>query len=90
MPFHIVGEHAEEHMSANAFFQPAMDRTNVEIDGLDTTKGALDHAERFVGLDRVGVFECLPGRAGAHGIEAVERGLLGNLVGLTTEAELVI
>jgi hypothetical protein len=59
-----------------------VDRTNVEIDGLDTTKGALDHAERLLGLDRVRVFERLLGQAGAHGVEAVERGLLLELDGL--------
>ena len=48
-PFQIIGEHAEEHVSADALLQPMMDRANVQIDGLQTAKGALDHAERFVG-----------------------------------------
>ena len=42
-PFEVIGEHAEEHVSADAFLQPMIDRPDVEIDGLQTTKGVLHH-----------------------------------------------
>ncbi len=42
VPFEIVGEHAQEHMCSDGFLQPMIDRSDVEIDGLETTKGALD------------------------------------------------
>ena len=63
VPFDVVGEHAQEHVGADAILQPMMDRADVQIDRLQAAKRAFDLAEGFVGLDRGLVVEGLA-RAG--------------------------
>ena len=47
VPFDIVSEHAQEHMSPNTIGEMVMNRTNLQIDGFHTTKGTLDGGTDF-------------------------------------------
>jgi hypothetical protein len=40
MPLQIVDEHAREDVSAHTALQPIMDRSNVQVNGLQTTRSA--------------------------------------------------
>jgi hypothetical protein len=42
MPLDVIGEHAQEDMSAHARRRPVSDRADLEIDGLQATEGPLD------------------------------------------------
>ena len=42
MPFEIVSEHAQQHVSAHALGAAMMNGPDFEIDGLEAAKGALD------------------------------------------------
>ena len=51
MPFDVAGEHAQKDMGAHPRRQPVVDRAEVQIDGLQAAKGALDMGEVLVGAD---------------------------------------
>src|SRR5215471_4423433 len=51
VPFDIVREHAQQHVSANALSAAMMDRPHFEIDRLETSERALHGCEIFVGPD---------------------------------------
>src|SRR5208283_391798 len=85
VPFEIIGEHAEEDVGTHAVFEPVVDRPDMEVDGLDRPDGVLDQTQGFVAFDGFAVVERGFGQAGAHGVEAVEGGLLGDLGGLAGE-----
>src|SRR5271165_5328024 len=87
VPFEIIGEHAEEDVGTHAVFEPVVDRPDMEVDGLDRPDGVLDQTQGFVAFDGFAVVERGFGQAGAHGVEAVEGGLLGDLGGLAGEGE---
>ena len=42
MPFDVIGQHAQEHMSTDALWQLVVDGTDVKIDGLVAAKRTLD------------------------------------------------
>src|SRR5690242_10822123 len=63
VPFDIVGEHAEEDVGTDAVAEAVVDGTNLEIDGLDRAKGALDLAEALVGPHAVVRAEDIAGDA---------------------------
>ena len=50
----VVGEHAQEHMSAHARRRPVEDRAQMDVDGLQRTEGALDAREALVGAGGCG------------------------------------
>ena len=50
-------EHAQKDVGARPLGQPAVDRADVKVDGLDRADGPLDQAEGFVAPDRGGVVE---------------------------------
>jgi len=41
VPLNVVGQHAQEHVGANAIPEPMMDRPNMQVDRLEASKGAL-------------------------------------------------
>ena len=90
VPFEIVGEHAQEHVGAHAVGTAMMDRPDLEIDGLDASKGAFDLGEIFVGPDGRGGVERLGLEVGAQHIDAIERGFGVDLRGLALEGEIVV
>jgi GapR-like, DNA-binding domain len=51
VPFDVAGEHAQKDMSAHPRGEPVVDRPEVQIDGLQAAKGALDMGQVLVGAD---------------------------------------
>lgn len=86
VPFDVEGEHAEEHVRAHALLEAVMDRADLELGALEHTEVALDLLELLVGAHEVGGVETLPGNRGAQDVDAVERGLLGDLLALALVA----
>ena len=64
VPFDVVGEHAQQHVSAHALGEVVVDGPHLEIDGLDAVEGALDPAQSLVGAHRVLGSELSLGQAG--------------------------
>jgi hypothetical protein len=54
MPVHVVREHAQEYVCADAVFEPVIDRTDLQVQGFQGTERAFDLSERFVAAYRVG------------------------------------
>ncbi|RLD99837.1 MAG: hypothetical protein DRI92_01415 [Aquificota bacterium] len=52
-------------MSTNSTLQAMMNRTNLQIDGLETSKGLFHQRELFIGCDRCFGCEVLRGEARA-------------------------
>ena len=67
-------ERAEAMVSTHALGPTMMDGPDLEIDGLEATKGALDVCEIFVGSDGGGGIERFGLKVGAQDIDAIERG----------------
>jgi hypothetical protein len=54
VPFEVVSERAEEQVSADAFLQPMIDRPDMEIDGLQTTKArSRSHSRHHLQVDEI-------------------------------------
>jgi len=51
VPLDIVGEHAQKHVGAHAIGTAMMNGPDLDIDGLEASKGALDVGELFIGFD---------------------------------------
>src|SRR5580704_19328994 len=66
------------------------DGTDVEVDGLEAAKGALDTGEAFVGAHRIGGIESIGWNAGTQHIEAVERGFCGDRGVIAREAQRIV
>src|SRR5919197_4343716 len=77
-------------MGAHAWAHPVIDRTNLEICGLEAAKGALDTGEALVGAHRIVGGERLGWHIGAQHVEAVERSLLGDRGLIAREAQRVV
>jgi len=63
---------------ADAVFGPVVDRPHEQVDGLQGAEGALDVGQRLVVAHRVLGTHALLGQAGAHDVDAVEGGFLGD------------
>jgi len=59
VPFHVIGEHAQEHMGSHAVGVAVVDGAHLEIDGFDAAERVLHEAEVLVALDDVGGFKAL-------------------------------
>jgi hypothetical protein len=79
VPGEVVGEHAEEDVGLDALLEPVVDGAQLEP-ALERAEGALDLVELLVGAHDVGRFELRAGDAGAQDVDAVERGLGGDLL----------
>src|ERR1700730_16900179 len=90
MPFDMIGEHAEEHMGAHAPCRPVADRTNVEIDSLHRSEGALDTREILVGLNRLRRLELFGGNIGADDVDAIEPRLFFDPIEAPTIGEMIV
>src|ERR1043165_5965636 len=67
-----------------------VDRADLEIDGLDGTKAALDVAQHLVAADGIGGAQLLLWKIGANDVDAVERRLGCGVLGHDVEGETVI
>jgi hypothetical protein len=63
------------------------DRADLEIGGLDRAERPLDAAQDLVCFDGGSIVEQLGRQAGAHDVDTVEGGFLGDGVGLAAELE---
>ena len=77
----VVGEHAEEDVRAHAGLEVVVDRADLDR-VLHRSERALGHLQLFVGADRGARAELVGGEGGPDRVEAVERGLLVDLLGL--------
>src|SRR6267154_2694566 len=89
VPFDMAGEHAQENMGAHPRRQPMVDRSQVQIDSLETAEGALDAGETFIGADHALGRQGFVLDAGADDIKAVEPGLCGDADGTAGKGEAV-
>src|SRR5436189_2371590 len=89
VPFDMAGEHAQEDMGAHPRRQPMVDRSQVQIDGLETAEGALDAGEALIGADHALGRQGFVLDAGADDIKAVEPGLLGDAEGTAGKGKAV-
>lgn len=48
MPFDVVGKHAKEDVAAHTFFRPVVDGADLQINGLEGTKGPLGATEASI------------------------------------------
>src|ERR1700730_1868259 len=78
VPFDMAGEHAQEDMGAHPRRQPVMDRGEVQVDGLQAAKGALDAGEALIRANHVIGGQDVILDAGADDIKAVEPSLVGD------------
>ena len=85
----VVGEHAEEHVGADARLEVVVDRADLDR-VLDRAERAFGHLELLVGADGRARAESLGRAGGADDVEAVERGLGGDLVGLALVGEVAV
>ena len=53
VPLDVIGEHAEEDVGPHAPLEAVVDGTDLEVDALEASEGALHAAEALVGADHV-------------------------------------
>src|ERR1019366_7796127 len=82
----VVGEHAEEHVRTDAGLEVMVDRADLDR-VLHRSERALGHLELLVSADRGRRAECLGGQGGPDRVEAVQGGLLVDLIGLALIGE---
>src|SRR5215831_7750669 len=85
VPFDVAGEHAQKDVGAHPRRQPVVDRAEVQIDGLQAAKGALDMGEVLVGADDTLGRQGFVRNAGTDDVKTIEpslgrdaRGVAGN------------
>ena len=72
----VVGEHAEEHVRADAGLEVVVDRADLDR-VFHRSERALGHLQLLVGADRGRRGELVGGEGGADRVEAVQGGLAG-------------
>src|SRR6266508_2860846 len=76
VPDQVGGEHADEHVGADAVFEAVVDGAQVEVVGLDVAEVAFHVGQSFVGGDHPGGVGGV--RAGAEDVDAVQGGFGGD------------
>jgi hypothetical protein len=90
VPFDVEGEHAEEHVRADAVLEAVVDRADLKLGALEDAEVALDLFELLVGADDVGGVQAFGGDAGAQDVDAIQRGFLGDPFGLALVVEVAV
>ena len=80
MPGEVAGEHADQHVGFDAFFEPVEYRAQVQVVGFDVAEVPLDVFEVLVGGHDAGSVELAGRYGGAQHVEPVEGGLGADLV----------
>ena len=78
----MAGEHAQEDMGAHPRHEPVVDRAEVQVDGLQAAKGALDAGEVLVGGNDSIARQGFVLDAGADDVKTVEPGFGGDASGV--------
>src|SRR6185437_2859676 len=87
VPDQVAGEHADQHVRLDAFFEPVEDGPQVKVVGLDVAEVPLDVFEVLVGGDHGGGVELVSGDGGAQHVEPVEGGFGVDLVLLAGDGQ---
>src|SRR5712691_11856632 len=74
VPGEVAGEHADQHVGADAVFQAVEDRAQVQVVGFYVPEVPLDVFEVLVRGDHAGCVQFGGGDGGAQHVEPVERG----------------
>jgi hypothetical protein len=74
VPGQVAGEHADQHVGPDAFFEPVEDRAQVQVVGFDRPEVPLDVFEVLVGGHHGGCVEFGGGDGGAQHVEPVQGG----------------
>jgi transposase len=90
VPLEIVGEHAQQHMGADPIGQAMVDRSDLEIDGLDRTEGTLGLAQALVDPHDIAGSQRGFVKIGADDVEAIEFALGLDGIGVACEGKLLI
>ena len=75
---------------ADASAEPVVERPDLQIDRLRRAEGALDQGQALVCGDGAGIVEGGGGQAGADNVDAVQRHLGGDRLGLAGDGEAVV
>jgi hypothetical protein len=54
VPFHVIGQHAEQHMRANPLFQAVMNWPDLQIHRFHTAERALDSRQLLITANGIG------------------------------------
>ena len=87
MPGEVVGEHAEEHVRADAVVEVVVDRADLELGAFEGSERSLDLFEVLVGAHDLAGAELAVGDAGAQHVEPVQRRFGVDLLGLALVGE---
>src|SRR5208337_434255 len=90
VPGEVAGEHADQHVRLDAFFQAVEDGPQVQVVGFDVAEVPFDVFEVFVGGDHGGRVELAGGDGGAQHVEPVQGGLGVDLVLLAGHGQAVL
>src|SRR5262249_30600808 len=82
VPGEVAGEHADQHVAADALFEAVEDRAQGQVVGLEVAEVPLDVFEVLVGADHAGCVQVGGGGGGAQHVDPIERGF-GVDLGLT-------
>lgn len=83
VPFDLIRQHAQEHMRSNPIIVPVVNRANVQINRLQTSKRTLDFRKALVRQHDMARIHSLERHARANHVEAIQGSLRRNVV-LTT------
>src|ERR1022692_2347376 len=87
VPGEVAGEHADQDVAADSFFQVVVDGPQVQVVGLGDAEVPLDVLEVLVGGDHGGGVHGARGDAGADHVDPVERSLGGDLLLIAAPGE---
>ena len=90
VPLDVVGEHAEEDVRPDAVVPIVADGPDLEAEGFERTKRALDLSERLVTADRIGGADPLGRKTGADDVDSVQGGFGGDLLRVDGELEVSV
>ena len=88
VPLDVIGEHAQEDMRPNPRCEAVVERPDLQIDGLERAKGAFHLGERLAGAHRPFIAEGILGQAGADHVDAVQRRLVNDGLGVAGKGEM--
>ena len=80
VPGQVAGQHADQHVGFDTFFQPVEDRPQVQVVGFDVPEVPLGVLEVLVGGHHGGAVQLAGRERGAQHVEPVQGGLVVDLV----------
>ena len=87
MPDQVAGEQADQHVRRDPLLEVVVDRSQVQVVGLDDAEVAFDVGEVLVAFHHRGGVEGVGLDAGAQHVDAVERGFGVDAGGVATVGE---